>query len=270
MTFLKQGTNQDHRLVKELVESNLHTGETTIYPREVEFIQDTREARKTDKRHKLAKIVQILAYWPVYALLKFFFRLEIKGQNNLIGLDGQSVIFASNHASYIDGLICAASMPRWKGEFYPKMFFPLRFLVWYRYLSIKFLFIAIYIWINGSIKIVPRGGDLKKCLSETIMLLERGEKIWIYPEGKISPDGKLHQGKRGVSYLHKVTNIPVVPVGITGNFGILSFKTLLRKNKVIVNIGRPINSLDDSGNGSLEEGVGKVMTSIKDLIIEDA
>jgi 1-acyl-sn-glycerol-3-phosphate acyltransferase len=75
---------------------------------------------------KIAKIVQATTYWPTYLAFKFFMRFKVRGQENLKGLENKAIIFASNHTSYIDGPIAAASMPR-NGWWYPKDFFPVRF-----------------------------------------------------------------------------------------------------------------------------------------------
>jgi len=216
--------------------------------------------------YRIASIVQPLTYWFVYLLLRFFVHLEVRGQENLRGLEDRGIIFASNHASYIDGPISAVSMPRGKGELYPKKFFPVRFLVMDRYFRWRYLIVALYVRVNGSIRVSRSGGNLRRSLSEAIEALRRGEKIWIYPEGGLTPDGRLRPGKRGVAYLHRETNAPVVPVGINGNFGILSFGTLLRKNRVVVRIGRPLFSLDNPGRSTLEAGVNKVMSAIAGLL----
>lgn len=215
----------------------------------------------------IAKIFQAITYWPIYLFLKFFVHYEIDGQENLRGLENKAIIFASNHASYIDGPISAASMPR--ESFYPHKFFPIKFLVLREFFSIKnrftfpfSLLMTAYVRINGSIPVDKAGGDLFKALKDVMEALDAGARIWIYPEGGMTKDGKLRQGKRGVAFLHQQTKAPIIPVGIIGNFGILSTKTLLRKNKVKVKIGKPIYSL---GEISLEEGVEKVMSEIAKL-----
>ena len=93
--------------------------------------------------------------------------------------------------------------------------------------------------------------------------MKNGDKIWIYPEGRVSKDGNIQKGKKGIVYLHQKTGAPIVPVGIIGNFGILSFKTLLRKNSVKIKIGRPIRSLIAE---TPEEAVSEVMRQIGDLV----
>lgn len=218
----------------------------------------------------IAKIFQAITYWPIYLLFKFFLRYEVDGQENLRGLENKAIIFASNHASYIDGPLSAASMPR--GSFYPHEFFPIRFLALREFYNWKnsfpfpiSIFAAAYVRINGSIPVDKASGDLLKALKDAVEAVKNGAHIWIYPEGGMTKDGKLRQGKRGVAFLHQQTKAPIIPVGIIGNFGILSTKTLLRKNKVKVKIGKPIYSL---GEKSLEDGVEEVMSEIGKLILD--
>ena len=210
--------------------------------------------------YSIAKIFQAITYWPIYLLLKFFVCFEVNGQENLKGLENKAIIFASNHTSYIDGPICAAAMPR--NGFYPKDFFPIRFLAMEKYFKWYYLIVALYVWINGSIKIFKAGGDLEKALADTIKALENNNRVWIYPEGGITKDGSIRSGKRGIAYLHQRTGAPIVPVCLNGTFKILSFKTLFFAKKVKINIGKPIYSLSDL---TLEEGTDKIMSEISKL-----
>lgn len=210
---------------------------------------------------KIAKYFQALTYWPIYGTLRILTHFKIEGQENLKGLENKGIIFASNHASYVDGPICAASIPR-KG-FYPKRFFPIRFLALDKFFKCRYLLVALYVWLNGSIKISRTGGDLRKSLMNAIDALNNNACVWIYPEGKMTRDGNLQSGKRGVAFLYQQTGAPIVPVALIGTFGILSLKTLLRTRKVKVKIGKPIYSL---GNLSLEEGTDVVMQKIAELL----
>lgn len=220
---------------------------------------------------KIAKYFQALTYWPIYGTLRILTHYKIEGQENLKGLEGQGVIFASNHASFLDGPISAASMPR-KG-FYPSEFFPIRFLAlrkfynWINPFGPLCFFVAFYVRINGSIPIYKTGGDLFRALSLAIEAVKNGDKVWIYPEGKRTKDGNLQPGKRGMVFLHQQTGAPLVPVAITGSFRTFWFPkifgTFLRRNKIIVRIGKPIYSL---GKISLEEGTDVVMNRIAELL----
>lgn len=217
----------------------------------------------------IPKFVQQLTYWPIYLTLKVFFRYQIEGQENLKGLEDKPVIFASNHASFVDGPICAAAMPR--DLVVPAKFFPIRFLAakeYFNYWRNSFpfplsLFIAAYVRMNGSILVIRGLGDFQQNLAEAIKALKKGAKIWIYPEGKRTRDGKLQPGKKGAVYLHQVTGAPIVPVGVSGAFKILSPKTLLGRTKVKIRIGRPISF---PNSVSLEEGTEIIMKEIAKLL----
>ena len=214
---------------------------------------------------KRAKIFQALHYWPTYLLLKFFVKYEVRGQENLRGLENEAVILTSNHCSWFDGPIAAASLPR--ASLFPKKFFPIRFLVMERFFHWKYLPIAAYVRLNGSIK-VPAGAKKDSILRDAVAALKSGHKIWVYPEGGWDDknQGRLRRGRKGVVYLHRATGAKIVPVGIIGNHGLLHPRTLFRRKKVVVNIGQPIVSLNDSEDCTLGAGVGAVMARIQELI----
>ncbi|MBI5682323.1 MAG: 1-acyl-sn-glycerol-3-phosphate acyltransferase [Deltaproteobacteria bacterium] len=208
---------------------------------------------------------------PIYLLLKFFAHYEVEGQENLKGLEDKAVIFASNHASYIDGPVSAVSMPR--NGFVPQKFFPIRFLVAKEFFGLKgqfpfplSVFAAIFVRLNGSIPIKRKMEGLHRRLDDAVNALEMGNKIWIYPEGRITTDGRfIRPGKKGIIYLHKETNSPIVPVGLIGTYNLSFFKTILRRSRVKVKIGKPIYNLESS---DLQEGTESVLDEIEKLIKE--
>lgn len=210
----------------------------------------------------ILKLVQQLIYWPTYSVLKVFFRYRVEGQENLKGLEDKPVIFVSNHASYFDGPVCAMAMPR--NSLVPRKFFPIRFLAAREFFSFwknRFpfplsFFIAAYVRANGSIPVSRGLGDFQKNLAEAARALEKGAKIWIYPEGRITRDGKLQSGKKGAAYLRQTTGASVVPVGLSGTFKILRFR------KIKIKIGKPIGF---SGDSSLEASTEKIMREISKL-----
>lgn len=217
-----------------------------------------------------AKIFQQLIFWPTFFLLKLFFDYRIEGAENLKGLEDKAVIFASNHGSYIDAPVCAIALP-WK-NFYTSRFFPIRFLAHEKYCdwktsSLPFpisVFGAAYIKLNGSIKVKEGLGDLNIALCEPIIFLKKNGKIWIHPEGQISPDGKLGRGKRGIAFLYKETGAVIVPVGLVNNYKLHTFNKFFSRPTVIVRFGKPIYSFKNPE--ALEENVDEIMKEIDNLI----
>lgn len=219
--------------------------------------------KKLKKMILIAKIFQIVAYWPALLFLKLAVSYKINGQENLKGLEDGPIIFASNHASYLDSLISAAAMPR--QILFPSKFFPIRFLAKDKFLNLfsKYFLFAAYSKINASVKVFKAGGDLDLVLKDAVDALNNGSKLWIYPEGRMTTDGEIHSGKRGVAYLYKKSGVPIVPVGIKGHFGLFSTEYMYKLGtKVTINIGEPIFLPKDI---SLEEGVDIIMKKIKTL-----
>lgn len=205
----------------------------------------------------IAKLFQALHYWPVLIFMKICFRFEVRGHEHLRGLNGKAVIFAANHASYIDGPILAAAMPR-NGTWYPRDFFPLVFPVTERFFQWRSWYIlsAIFLRLAGCIKLTKNGHALKKLT---------GTRMVIFPEGGWDDNGqgKLGKAKRGIAFVQQQTGALVVPVGISGNFGI-TIGTLFKNKRLVVHFGRPIAGL----SGTFEERAGKVMQKISRLIEE--
>jgi len=69
--------------------------------------------------------------------------------------------------------------------------------------------------------------------------LSAGGILAIAPEGTRSETGSLISGKQGAAYLGSKSQVPIVPVGITGTEDRFVKKnlTMLKKNKVTVKIG---------------------------------
>jgi len=212
---------------------------------------------------RTAKIFQAITYWPFLSLFKLILNFRVLGQENLKGLENGPVIFASNHASFFDSPIAAAVVPRVKGDFYPKQFFPIRFLADSRFFHWYYLLIAFYVYFNGSIRIRRGSGkDLSIVLADTVDALKNNNHIWIFPEGGITENGLMRSGKRGITFLQQATGAPIVPVAICGTWRMFSLVNFFRKKNVVAVIGQPIYSL---GEVSLLEGSEKVMKAIADL-----
>ena len=217
---------------------------------------------------RIARLFQQFTYWPTYLLLRLLYRYEVEGQENLIGLEERGVIFASNHASILDGPVLAAAMPR--GSLFPKDFFPVRFLVSKEFFGFRtnpYIFLVshittTYVRINGSIPVIRGLGNPSNNLAEAVRAIRGGAKVSIFPEGKITKDGRIQQGKWGVVYLHTATGAPVVPLALIGTHGIPSWRCIFRRNKIRVKIGKPIFSVPENDR---KAAVVRVMAEIERL-----
>ena len=75
-----------------------------------------------------------------------------------------------------------------------------------------------------------------------ISLINNPRSILLFPEGTRTLDGNLGVFKRGGLTLSIDTNIPIVPVGLVGTFGLLKKGTWSFKNQPLeIRIGNPID-----------------------------
>ncbi len=136
--------------------------------------------------------------------------LEVLDEHN-VPTDG-GVVLASNHQSWLDVQVLAASSPR-RVHFVAKS----EFRDWpvLRHL----------IELSQSV-FVRRGGD-NAALDEIVAALEGGKAVALYPEGTIpgeedvprravDPETGLLKGKTGAVRLALRARVPIVPIGVSG------------------------------------------------------
>ena len=87
-------------------------------------------------------------------------------------------------------------------------------------------------------------------IDDSVRLLERGKLVQIYPEAHITTDGKMHEFKPSYILIALRAGVPIIPVIIDGNYGIL--------RRAHVMIGKPIDlwqyvSSEDPTRAEIEE-----------------
>lgn len=142
---------------------------------------------------------------------RFYIRLKVKGSYKAVYKNNPRLLVISNHASHLDAVSIAASIP-------------------FRYWTDLFIAAAKdYFFSNtlmtffsqhclGAIPIErkdKKGEAVKLCVS----LLKQLDRIWLilFPEGTRSKDGKIHEFKRGVSIFSEKANVPILFLYIEGN-----------------------------------------------------
>ncbi len=69
----------------------------------------------------------------------------------------------------------------------------------------------------NCVPIAEQGGDTA-AMKETLRRLAMGRCVVLFPEGTRSPDGAMHEFKRGVAVILKRANCPVIPAAVEGVF----------------------------------------------------
>jgi 1-acyl-sn-glycerol-3-phosphate acyltransferase len=142
--------------------------------------------------------------------------------------EGTPVVFAPNHVSFADPLFMQGAWPRHLTFLMTESIWKLRALNWF------FRF-----W--GAIP-VPDGDAVKaSAIKDALKAIRAGKPVVIFPEGKISEDGRLNPGNPGVAALMARARVPVVPVAILGSYDVLPYRAKFpRIAKVVVRFGEPI------------------------------
>ncbi len=117
-------------------------------------------------------------------------------------------LLASNHASFLDPWFIGLSLPRR----------PIRNLITARWYYRSALWRAAF-RAYGTIPTDPR--DPRGTIAAVVEAVRSGDCVTIFPEGRVSPDGRLQRGRVGLGHIAAISGAPVVPIGLRGNHEIL-------------------------------------------------
>ncbi len=186
----------------------------------------------------LYKFVRKIAW----LLAKFFFFLRIEGVENIPKEGG--VVICANHRSLWDAVLIAGSIRR-----------PMAYIAKAELFKNK-LFGAVLRKLHAYP--VKRGGGDLAIAKTALTLLKNGEALMIFPEGERIRKGKKPVLKPGAFRLALMAGVPIVPIGIGGNFRWF--------RKMHVRAGHAIDVAQYEGNRYTEEEyaafIGEVMEKV--------
>lgn len=164
--------------------------------------------------------------WVLFNLLaRVFFRYRTTGTGGIPRRGG--VIFAANHASYLDIPLLGCGIPRRVSFLGRANLFPNKAVG------------LICRWL-GWIPLKPGRID-RQALGEAIARLKAGKPVVIFPEGTRTTNGQLQAGKPGIGMLVAEAQCPVIPVYIAGTYQVLPIgATWPRYHAVSVHFGAPL------------------------------
>jgi 1-acyl-sn-glycerol-3-phosphate acyltransferase len=191
----------------------------------------------------------LLRLWLRF-MLKALFDFRVSGLENVP--KKRRFIFAANHTSIIDGIAIACAYPERIYFLAADSLFKTKFWGWWAtqlgYISVK------------------RGGFNKESIKDAVEILKSGDCIGIFPEGKISTDGRLDEGKAGVALIARLADVDIIPCAIEGAYEAWPVpKKFPRRFPVEVRFGKPIDVRDYPVK---EELVKEVMEEIAKAKLE--
>lgn len=157
-------------------------------------------------------------------------RVELRGVEELSSRT--PYIFMSNHLSAYDIFVLLAHLP-----------------FQFRWLAKAELFrIPLFGWAMRAAGYIPidrsSPREAVRSMERAARRIREGISVVIFPEGTRSRDGRLRPFMKGGFSLAIRAGVPVVPVAIKGTHEIMPpyTKKVLRKGKVVVILGRPIET----------------------------
>jgi len=197
-----------------------------------------------------------MVYWVIKTLFGWIVRLiwirKVEGMENIP--QKGSFIIAANHSSYFDFFSLIAVCPRRVYFLAGEVFFK----KWWWYPLVK---------LTGQIRVDRDSKDKTSAKQRVFSILNQGKVFGIFPEGTRSPDGKIGKTFTGVAKFALGAKVPVVPIGITGTYEIMSRydkKPKFKKN-ISINIGKRMFFEQYYGKQADEA----VLRQITDKIVEE-
>jgi 1-acyl-sn-glycerol-3-phosphate acyltransferase len=152
-------------------------------------------------------IPEFLLRFLVWGLANVMYRLKVRGAVH-VPKEGAAVLIC-NHVSFVDWMILAAGVKR-----------PVRFIMDHSFAK-GFLAKALL----RQAKVIPIASAkvdaalMEQAFEKAAAELRDGELVCIFPEGKITYDGKLNVFKPGIERLVRETPVPVIPMALKGLWG---------------------------------------------------
>ena len=168
---------------------------------------------------------------------KLIYRLKVEGAE-LVPATGPALLVC-NHVSFVDWLIICAALRR-----------RVRFVMDYEWFHHPLL--HPFVSRLGMIPIAKAKENpsaLRSALHLTRRALGNGDLVCLFPEGRLTPDGKLLPFQRGLERILADSPVPVVPMAITNMWGSLFsrergrafFKVPKRfRSRIALRIGVPV------------------------------
>jgi 1-acyl-sn-glycerol-3-phosphate acyltransferase len=181
-------------------------------------------------------VPEFLMRFLVWMLIHTIYRVEVRGIEN-IPEDGAAIV-AANHVSFVDPLIVGGVIRR-----------PIRFVMYYRIFRLPILN---FIFRTGkAIPIAARHEDseiLENAYRQINEVVDEGDVLGIFPEGKITSDGEIQPFKKGIEKIVSETPIVVIPMALCNLWGSLFSRRdpLLKRRpykfraRIELRIGTPI------------------------------
>lgn len=195
------------------------------------------------------KFRHLLVVTSMGSIFKIFFPIQVEGREYIS--DKGKIILAGNHTGWVDTLILQGACKR---------------PIWYVTGPTAFEMPLVRKLVKMCNVIPLQYGKGIFALDAAVNKLNGSEVVCIFPEGRLTEDGKLQKFHRGVAYLHKASKAPIIPFVIQGGFEAWAYnKPFPKFRKIVIQFGQPINMVEENDKIVVDELKSRVQF-IKDSL----
>jgi len=144
----------------------------------------------------------------------------------------------ANHLSLIDPPLLSASVPR-------RVFFMAKeelFSSWG----------ATFVRLFGAFP-VRRGTLDRKAIRQAMQVLERGQTLGMFPEGKRSLNQQMNEAEFGIAMIALRSGASILPAGICGSENVRGTGFIWQRPRITVTIGQPFSFPRNEGKLTREQ-----------------
>ncbi len=173
-----------------------------------------------------------------WTLTHLIYRVERKGLEH-IPAQGPAVLIC-NHVSFADAVVLMGVLPR-----LPRFVIDQQI---HRTPLVSWLFHA-----SRTIPVASAHEDrhsVQRAYDEIAAALDAGDVVFIFPEGRLSPDGEIAPFKGGLNKILRCNPVPVIPMALSGLWGSFFSRKYGRAmsrpfvrgafNRVLLSVGEPL------------------------------
>ncbi|TCL57006.1 1-acyl-sn-glycerol-3-phosphate acyltransferase [Kineothrix alysoides] len=206
-------------------------------------------------------VIEFVKFYVDFQIKKHA-RLDVKGLENLNCDFKRPYLFICNHLSNSDGLLLNKVLEKENITFVAGKKLESNSLT-----NLGFKIVR-------SIPLLPNSPD-KEAIKKVISVIKEGNSILIFPEGTRSRTGKMLAGKKGALLFAKLTDAPIVPIGIWGTEKFMPIKEDMGKEvfhdaDINIRIGKafhlPKKNNDETKENWEANRLDYIMTRIAELL----
>lgn len=164
-----------------------------------------------------------IANFVLRILFHLVYKIEIQGIDNVP--QKGPFIAMMNHIYFLDPVLVSALAPR-------------LIVIMSKIENYRNPFFALIMRLYGTFPV--RRGELDmNAIRTSLQVLEQGHGLLMAPEGTRSRSHTLQEGRDGMTWLALRTNVPIVPVALSGQEGLGRYLRRLRRTPLRIVFGEP-------------------------------